>query len=112
MSLATERVGAGIPKRPGAIRDRQEGTTMTQNETNSGKGLSRIEIARRAFERTDKANQAARRRLDAAMAAEEARETKTKTKGQTQLEKALALVRAAGIQVDDSDLGTDAAGVA
>ena len=43
---------------------------MTLNEMNGGKGMTRVEIARRAYLAVDGKAQAARRRLDAAMAAE------------------------------------------
>lgn len=74
---------------------------MTQNEINSGKGLTRVQIAKRAWEKAQKAADAAKARLDKAIA-DEAVGGGSKKKAEAEakrIEKAKAILVKAGIEV-------------
>ena len=72
---------------------------MTQNEKNGGKGMTRVEIARRAFMAADRKAQEAMRRLRAAEAQEAKREARDGLTEQQKIAKAMALLRKAGYDV-------------
>lgn len=68
------------------------------HETNGGKGLSRVEIAQRAYDRAvDRVNEC-RARLDKAIRDAEESKSKSKDKISIRLAKALALVEEARAQ--------------
>jgi hypothetical protein len=67
---------------------------MTQNEENAGKGMTRVAIAQRAYDRALALATAAEARLDAAIAAEGEAVAKRAEKKERALEAARALVAA------------------
>jgi hypothetical protein len=86
------------------------------HEINGGKGMTRVEIAQRAYDRAvDRVNEC-RARLDKAIRDAEESKSKSKDKTSARLAKALKLVEEAKakglLPADDSDLGTDANQVA
>lgn len=72
---------------------------MTQNEKNGGKGLTRTEIARRAYLAADAKAQAALRRLRQAEANDAKRAVREAGSKDRAIEKAKALLRKNGIRV-------------
>jgi hypothetical protein len=86
------------------------------HEINGGKGMTRVEIAQRAYRKAQDKADAAKARLDKAIADAKESEEKAKDKTSARLAKALALVEEAKakglLPADDSDLGTDANQVA
>jgi alkylation response protein AidB-like acyl-CoA dehydrogenase len=86
------------------------------HEINGGKGMTRVEIAQRAYDRAVAVMNEKKRILDKAIEQAEANKAKSKDKTSARLAKALALVEEAKakglLPADDSDLGTDANQVA
>lgn len=68
------------------------------HEINGGKGLSRVEIAQRAYDKAKARMEECKARLDKAIADAEASKTKKKDKTSARLAKALALVEEARAQ--------------
>lgn len=70
-------------------------TKLEQSHVNSGKGMSRVEIAQRAWEKASATAEACKKRLEEAKKAAKAAEKRDAGKKEKALVKARALVAAA-----------------